>query len=461
MFWYGKREKIMDKNIFTSAADTLVKSLAGSGGEYELFFINEEGISAESKDRAVDSLNIKKSAGVGVRVILEGRVGFAYSSILEVEELRDTAQKALSLCALTESDAYMSIPECGGGFTEEPLDVYDDSYEPDLAEGVIERAVLVEEGAKAYSAEVVRVRNATYQERRVQSRLLNSKGADVSERATFFTGHVTAVAERGGEAQMGWEMSLDHLRDNVAPYETGVSAAKRAVRMLGARTIKTARLPAVLENTVVCELLEALSSSFLGDNLSKGKSMLRDKLGEKIFSDVVNIVDDGILRGGWSTAAFDAEGVPQQKTPLVSDGVVRAYLYDSYWAARMKAATTGNAVRGGYTGAPGLGVTNLYMETAQSAGSLEDLFSSAGRGLFITELMGVHTINPVTGDFSLGASGLWIEGGELQYPVRGLAVSGNLLRLFGAVAATASDMRFLGSIGAPSILINELEASGA
>jgi len=110
---------------------------------------------------------------------------------------------------------------------------------------------------------------------------------------------------------------------------------------------------------------------------------------------------------------------------------------------------------------PGVGITNLYMEVPSGAGTIEDLFGEAGRGLFITELLGVHTINPVTGDFSLGASGLWIEGGKLRYPVRGLAIAGNLLKLFNRVIAASSEMRFLGSIGAPGILIKELEASGS
>lgn len=454
-------KKAADDHIFTGAADTLRGLLAGAADEYELFFMDEDGISAESRDGAVDSLKVTRGHGVGVRVILEGRAGFAYTSLLESAALQETVKKAISLSALSMSDTFMSIPGGTVQIPETPLDVYDDSYSPDSAPGVIERAVLVEEGARAFSKEVARVRNAAYRERRIQRRLVNSKGLDVGESATFYTGHVTAVAERGGEAQMGWDMGLNHLREKVDPYETGASAAARAVRMLGARAIKTAKLPAVLENTVVCELLEALSSSFLGDNLFKGKSMLRDKAGEKVFSGLVNICDDGTMRGGWSTSRFDAEGLPTGKTPLVREGVVEGYLYDSYWAARLKAASTGNAVRGGFMDSPGVGLTNLYMEASATPCTLEDHFCEAGCGLFITELMGVHTINPVTGDFSLGASGMWIEGGELQYPVRGLAVSGNLLRLFGTVEAVGSDMRFLGPIGAPSILINELEASGA
>ncbi len=455
------KENPLDDQIFIGPADSLMGLLKGRADEYELFFMDDDGVSAESRGEVVDSLKVHSGHGVGVRVILDGRPGFAFSSDFSTRALEETVKNALSGSLGTDRDAFMTIPKAGGGTIAEASGVYDDSYAPGLADAAIEGAILVEKGAMEYSDEVARVRKASYQASRVRTRVLNSKGVDAGQSATFYTAHVTAVAERGDEAQMGWDMALNHLGKNVDPYQAGRGAAVRAVRMLGARSITSEKLPAVLENTVVCELLEVLSGSFLGDNLAKGKSMLRDKVGEKVFSGAVNIWDDGSMSGGWSTSSSDAEGLAVQKTALVKDGVLQGYLFDSYWAAKMKAVSTGNAVRSGYMDTPGVGITNLYMEVPSGAGTIEDLFGEAGRGLFITELLGVHTINPVTGDFSLGASGLWIEGGKLRYPVRGLAIAGNLLKLFNRVIAASSEMRFLGSIGAPGILIKELEASGS
>jgi len=456
------KEKNFDDDIFSSPAHSLRGLLAGRADEHELFFIDDDGVCAESKGGVVDSLKAHRGHGVGVRVISDGRPGFAFSSDFERASLEAVVKNALAASHDTDRDEFLSVPE-GGSIASaiERSALYDDFYRPGQSEAAIEGAVLVEKGAMDFSDEVVRVRKASYEAHRLRTRVLNSKGVDASHSATFYTTHVTAIAERAGEAQMGWDMALDHLGSKIEPHEAGRNAAIRAVRMLGARSIASERLPAVLENTVVCELLEVLSGSFLGDNLAKGKSMLRDKVGKKVFSPIVNIRDDGTMRGGWSTSSSDAEGLPAQNTALVTEGVLRGYLFDSYWAGKMKSASTGNATRSGYTDTPGVGLTNLYMEVPAGAGGIEDLFSEAGRGLFITELLGVHTINPVTGDFSLGASGVWIEGGRLSYPVRGLAIAGNLLGLFGKVIASASDMRFLGSIGAPSILINELEASGS
>ncbi len=446
--------------VFEEAAAALKGFLAGCGCAYEMFFMEDDGIGAESKDGAVDALKARRGRGVGLRVIRGRRPGFAYASTFEKDALKELVERALAASDGADEDEALFFPAPPEAYPE-VRGICDETGQGGGAEAVIEKAVLVEKGAMEISDEIRRVRKASFDSRRISTRVINSEGVDAAHRATYYTAQVMAVAERGDEAQMGWDMGLSHRGGDIDALKVGREAAERALRLLGARTIKTARLPAVLENTVVCELLEALSGSFLGDNLFKGKSMLRDRAGDKVFSDIVSIWDDGLLEGGWATAQADAEGLPMEKTCLVERGVVKGYLFDSYWAARMNARSTGNASRSGYASSPGVGLTNLYMDPAEGAGSLEDLFSEAGRGLFITELMGVHTINPVTGDFSLGAGGLWIEGGELRYPVRGLAVAGNLLKLFEKVLATARDMRFLGSVGAPSILISELEASGS
>jgi len=454
----GEPEK--EESIFSEPAEVLSGLLRERGLAYEIFFVENEGVGAESKGGAVEGLKGRRGRGLGLRVIKNNRPGSAYSSALDSKALLETVERAASGAMVTDEDRGLFFAR-GQPLRARASGVYDDSSESMDAGLAIERAVLVEKGAMESSGEITRVRKASFESQSISTRVLNSEGVDAWHRATYYTAQVMAVAERGGEAQMGWDIGLSHMESGVDPLKVGRGAAMRAQRMLGARTMETARVPAVLENTVVCELLEALSGSFLGDNLFKGKSMLRDRAGERVFSRVVNILDDGLLDEGWATAPADAEGLPTEKTPLVEDGVVRGYLFDSYWGARMKARSTGNASRSGYMDTPSVGITNLYMEAAPGAGSLEDLFREAGRGLFITELMGVHTINPVTGDFSLGAGGIWIEDGGLEYPVRGLAVAGNLLSLFEKVEATAGDVRFLGPVGAPSILISELEASGA
>ncbi|MBE7415695.1 MAG: TldD/PmbA family protein [Deltaproteobacteria bacterium] len=436
----------------------LKKLLKGRADSYEIYFQFQKGLGVEAKDGAVDALKARSSRGVGLRTISGKRLGFAFTSVLSEGALSELVESAISGSREASEDEYLKLPLPQQGLSEEDLGLFDGSFGTRPEEELIKAAVDIEEAALSFDQRVKRVRKASFSESLGAGRLVNSNGVDIVHAATYYSGSVTAVAEGDGEAQMGWEMGTGHKGADVDSRSIGSKAAENAVKRLGARTIKTTRCGAIIENTVACELLEALAGSFLGDGVLKGKSMLIGKKGKKVASGALNIWDDGVLRGGWATSAFDAEGTASRKTALVLEGVCRGFLYDAYWAGRAGAASTGNAVRGGYKSTPGIGITNLYIE--KGGRGFETLLKELGSGLFITELLGVHTINAVSGDFSLGAAGFRVENGEVAYPVRGMAVSGNLLGLFSSVAECASDLRFIGSIGAPSLLVEEIEASG-
>jgi PmbA protein len=439
--------------------DRLKSGLKGSAESFEIYFSCQKGFGADAKEGEVDSLKVRSSAGVGIRTISKGRLGFAFSSVLEDAVLDELAAKAVAGSLEASVDEFLRFAAPGGqARSEEGLGIFDEAYFSVPEEEKIKKAIDIEKAARGFDARVKRIRKASYSESVTADRVVNSNGVDVSHSATYFTGSVTAVAEEGKESQMGWEMGMGHSISAIDPAWIGESAARNAVRLLGAREIKTVKCAAVIENTVACELLESLASSFLGDNVEKGKSMLIGRQGKKIASPVLNIFDDGIMIGGWATSAYDAEGTATARTPLVLEGVCQGFLFDTYWAARAGKASTGNAARGGYKSTPGVGLNNIYIE--KGGRSFEELLDDLGKGLFITELLGVHTINTVSGDFSLGAAGFWVEGGRIAYPVRGMAIAGNLLGLFSKIGACGSDLRFLGSIGAPSLLVTEVEASG-
>lgn len=442
-----------------AAVDTLKKLLKGKADSFEIFFSHDEGLGVEVKDGSVDSLKVRSSTGVGLRTISGKKLGFGFSSVLTEEALSDMVRATLSGSIEASPDEYLRFPDSTvPAASEEGLGIYDPSFGDALEEEKINTALRIEESARGYDARVKRVRKASYSETLHTSRIVNSNGVDLKHRATFYSASVTAVAEENGESQMGWEIGMGHTRGSIDPEMVGRGAARNATRSLGARHIKTVKCPAVIENTVACELIEALAGSFLGDNVEKGKSMLTGKAGKQVASTLLNVWDDGALQGGWSASGFDAEGVRTERTRLLKDGVLTGYLYDTYWAARSGGRSTGNASRSNFKGLPGVGISNLYIEKGEKP--LEGLLREIGKGLLVTELLGVHTINTVNGDFSLGAAGFWVEGGAEAYPVRGMAVAGNLLELFLKVGALGSDIRFIGSIGAPSLLINEIEASG-
>jgi len=451
-------------NTATTWTDGVVEILRGlvegKADAYEIYLSTSKGFAVEAKDGAVDALKARSGRGVGLRTITGGRLGFGFSTVLTRDALSEMVAVALEAGGFADPDRFLAFPSPSGGpeGNGDGLGIFDPAFEAATEDEKIALAVDIERSAMARDARIKRVRKASYGETLSGTRIVNSNGVDIESSATYFTGSVTAVAEEGDESQMGWEMVTSHARSAIDPAYIGESAAERATSLLGGRNIKTVRCPAVIENTVVCELLETLSTSFLGDNVAKGKSMLKGKLGARVASSALDVWDDGTLSGGWATSPFDGEGSPRARTALLARGECAAFLYDTYWALRSGAAPTGNAVRHGYKGLPSVGISNLYIEKGETG--LDGLFREMDRGLFITEVLGAHMINAISGDFSLGASGFWVEGGVKAYPARGMAISGNLLDLFARVVRCGSDIRFIGSIGAPSLLVSEIEASG-
>jgi len=431
--------------------------LRGRADSYEIFFSMDSGLGVEAKDGGVDALKVRSGRGVGLRTITGGRLGFGFSSVLTDSALRELADKTVAGSIEASEDGFLVFPAPGA--VPAPIEgLFDDKAAGVSEEEKIASAIAIEAAAMAYDPRIKRVRKASYGETVSSRRVVNSNGVDGTHSATYFSGSVTAVAE-DGEPQMGWEMAASHVRANMDFAAIGAVAAKNAVRMLGAKKPASIKCPAIIENVVVTELLEALAGSFLADNVFKGKSMLAGKTGVKVASEAVSIVDNGVMPGGWASSACDGEGVPKGVTVLLDKGVCAGYLYDTYWGARARTASTGSSVRSSFKGMAVPGLSNLFMKAGDK--DISTLLHEMSTGLYITEVLGAHTMNPVNGDFSVGAAGIWVEGGAFAYPVRGMAVSGNLLELFSKVVACASDMRFLGSVGAPSILIEEMEASGS
>jgi PmbA protein len=208
----------------------------------------------------------------------------------------------------------------------------------------------------------------------------------------------------------------------------------------------------------VADLIEFLSSSFSAEEMDKGRSMLAGRVGEQVFAEGITLIDDGLLPGGYATSPFDGEGTPSQETVIIDGGFFSTPLYDLYTARKHGKDPTGSASRG-IKSPPGISPSNLYLKKGRKTSN--QLLDGITNGILITDLMGVHTANPVTGDFSLGASGILIEKGKLTRPVRGFAVAGNVLEILRRVTDIGDDLRFFGSVGAPSVRISELSLGGS
>jgi PmbA protein len=203
------------------------------------------------------------------------------------------------------------------------------------------------------------------------------------------------------------------------------------------------------------------ASLLSSENVQKGKSLLSGKLGKKVISHKINIIDNGLLRGKLGSSPVDDEGVSCREKSLIREGILLGYLYNTYTAKKDGVSSTGNAVRRGFSGLPSVGISNLYIEAVSKTNvmGLKEIFKSVDKCLYVTEAMGVHTANPVSGEFSIGISGLWIEKGEIAFPVKEAVISGNILSLFDNIEAVGDDLIFFGSIGTPSLLFGPTDIS--
>ncbi len=423
---------------------------------YEIMTGHSRSLSIEVKEGKVDTFKSAEPVGVSVRLLKGGGMGFSFSSSLDdadLEKMIDGAaigaetQSPEPCAALPGAAAYVNMPEL---------------FDPRLAAVEISaktgRALELERLTLAEDSRIERVRKATYGETVYSVHLRNSSGVYGSYSGSSVSSSVAALAVSGNDSQMGWDFDFSSRYDAIDIPKVARLAAAKAVGMLGARTIPSMQAPVVLENHVAAEFLELLAPSFSAESLFKGKSLLKERVGQPVFSPALRIRDDGTLPGGMATSPFDGEGVPHQNTVLVEAGVLQCYLFDTLYARKMSAVSTGNSVRGGVKGLPHLGLGNCFIENGSTP--FTSLLAGISKGLLITSLIGMHTANPVSGDFSVGAGGFLIENGVVTVPVKGIAISGNVLELFRNVELVGNDLRFYSQVGSPALKISALDISG-
>jgi PmbA protein len=265
-----------------------------------------------------------------------------------------------------------------------------------------------------------------------------------------------AQDENGGMQRDYWYSVARSLAKLDPAEQVGKEAARRTLRRLGARKAKTADVPVVLDPMVARSMLEHIFEGINGDSVYRGASFLAGKLGEKIAGTNVNIVDDGTMSGGFGTTPFDGEGIPTRRTVVIENGILKSYLLNTYTAKKLGLETTANASRG-LAGTPGIGPGNYFLQPGTKTS--KQIISEIKDGLYVTEFLG-HGANLVTGDYSRGASGMWIVNGELAFPVEEITVAGNLKDMFSNISEIGSDLEFRGSVASPTIRIDGLTVGG-
>ena len=446
------------------AADVVMQAVKAGASDAEAVVREGDEFSVNVRMGEVETLKESGSRGLGLRVFLGKRSASASTSDLTPDGIRQLVEGALALARVTEEDPFNGLAEKEEfGAAEGDLHLYyDDVYSLPGPER-IEWARRAEAAALAVDKRIANSEGGSFDAATGRKVLANSRGFVGSYRTSYAGVAVAPLAmdENGQMQRDAWWSSARSFAHLESPEAIGAEAARRALRRLGARRVPTQRVPIVFAPETARTLIGSIFEAASGDAIWRGASFLAGKLGQAIADSAVTIIDDNLMllpsgAGGFGTSPFDGEGLPSRRTVVVEKGVLRNYLLNSYTARKLGLKSTHNASRG-LAGAPGVGAGNLYLEPG--APTPEEILNGVKAGLYVTGLMGFG-VNTVTGDYSRGATGLWIENGQLTHAVEEVTIAGNLGEMLRNVAAIGSDLIFRSAVACPTLRIDGMTVAG-
>jgi PmbA protein len=447
------------------ASDVVALAMKAGASDAEVVAREGDEFSVNVRLGEVETLQESGSRGVGLRVFRGRRSASASTSDLTPEGIRLLVEGALALAQVTEEDPFAGLPETGefGALAGDLHLYFEDVYSLPGSER-IEWARRAEAAAMAADPRITNSDGGSFDAATGRKVLANSRGFVGGYRTSYagVSAAPLAVDANGAMQRDGWWSSARRMGDLESPEGVGKEAARRTLRRLGARRVPTQRVPIVFAPEVARSLIGIVFEAASGDSIWRGASFLAGRLGETITAPELTIVDDNTMMlpngaGGYGTSPFDGEGLPSLRTVVVEGGVLRNYLLNTYTARKLGMKSTHNASRG-LAGTPGIGCGNLYLEP----GTLtpEEILAGVSAGLYVTGLMGFG-VNVVTGDYSQGATGLWIENGELTHAVEEVTIAGNLAEILMHVTAVGNDLVFRGAVAAPTLRVDGMTVAGA
>ncbi len=447
------------RNSYEEIAASLIRLAEERGaGAAEATVSAGDEFEAQIRLGNIETLKEAGSRAAGIRLLFDRRVGSAYTSDLTPEGLCRMVDSAAALAAISTEDPHAGLPGAGDlGALEGDLQLFHESVDALDPAVKIDLARQAERAALDFDPRIDNSEGGSFGSSSGWRAFANSLGFLGSYRSSSCSLSVVPVASAEGRRERDyWFTSARSPEGLESPEFVGQTAARRVLRRLGARKAATQKAPVVFEPRVARSLVGHIFSAVSGDAVYRKASYLAGLLGQSVAGANVTIVDDGTLPGLFGTSPFDDEGVPSRRTAVIEGGVLANYLLNSYTARKLGLKTTGNASRG-VTGNASVGHGNLFLQPGDA--SPEQMISSVRNGLFVTELLG-SGVNIVNGDYSRGAAGVWIENGELTWPVHEITISGNLRRMFEQIEAVGSDLEFRGSVACPTLLIGEMTVSG-
>jgi PmbA protein len=446
--------------MFDVVDSVLERARAQGVSDVEVFAERSTSRRIKVYKQEVEQLTAAERRGVGVRVFRDGAVGHAYTSDVSAAALDEVVRRAADNAAVSDPDEYAALPQPAG----EPADVdpFDERLSAATDEQRIELALAVEAACLAADPRIKTVEDTMYADGEGEIFLASSAGVRGSFRANQCYCFAYALAEQDGQVETGYSYSVGRALEDLDPGFCGREAAERAVRLLGAKPCPSMKGLVLLDPFVAASFFGVLSSALTADAVQKGRSLFAGREGQKVAGELLELVDDGTLPDGLDSAPFDGEGVPTRRTPLIGDGgVLQGFLYDTYTARKAGRESTGNGLRGSYAGLPGVRPTNLVVGGPVTP--LAEIIASVERGVLVTDAVGVHSgANPISGEFSVGISGVLIEDGQLTAPVREVTLASDIISMLTNIKALGDDARWVpgGSILTPSVLMDGMAVSG-
>ena len=441
------------------ALDLLAKAKRSGATAADIIIAEGETFSVQVRLGAVDRLTKAREKHLGLRVFVGKRSASTSTSDFSADSLNALVAETCTLAKAVVEDPVSGLPEADQMAGERPdLDLYDPTRLN--TEQQIDLAKRVEAAAMSTDERVTNSEGGDFDSSSGRVVLGNSHGFLGEYQSSSFSMSASPVAtdpETGAMQRDSWYDVQRKFSKLNSPEAVGLEAARRTVRKLGARKVATQRVPIVFDAEMAGSLMGNLCGAVSGYSLYKGASFLAGQLGKSLAPDYVTVYDDGRIVGGLGSRPFDGEGLPTRKTTVVERGVLKSYLLDAYSGRKLGMASTGNASRSVGEN-PSVGPTNFYL--APGARTAKEIIKTVKQGLYVTDLIGFG-INMVTGDYSRGASGFWIEGGELAYPVEEVTIAGNLKDMFAGIEMVGSDLVFRGRIASPTVKIAEMMVAGS
>ncbi len=430
-----------------------------SGEEVEAYVAHGRDTSIRVYDGEIEQLSSAESAGVGVRVVREGRQGFAWVGALDETAAEEALTEARDNVAYASADEHAGLAR-PDGVAPVTLELWRGEQAEYPTQAKVDLALEVERMVRAGDPRIRQVVSSDYSDAMTEWGVATSTGISSAARRTICHLFVNAIAGEGDDTQTGFGYSVGRAAGDLDVVACSADAVERATRMLGAKKPRSSRLTAVLDRRVTATLLGILARTLSGEEVSKGRSLFADRVGEELGPGTLTLVDDPTDPAALGAAPMDAEGLATRRNELIQGGKLMGYLYDTHAARVAGTVSTGSAVRGGYRTTPGVGARAVSLLPGEL--SQEEIISAVGTGLFVQSVSGVHSgVNAVSGDFSVGAQGVMIRDGALAEPVREMTIASSIQRMLQHVSFIGSDLEWLpGSAAGLTLAIDDMSLGG-